>query len=187
MADGSLCTERLVLRPPSMNDLDWCLVAINTPGMMRHLGGKVRSESEVRESLEGEIGAFGDPGGHRRWTVWHGEERVGRVGLFHVRSEAAPERLRGQREIGWMFAEAHQGRGFSTEAARAVLDWAFCCGIGEAFSQTSDSNRASTRMMHRLGLGRRAELDYVDPEYPAADNPTTVWSVTARDWSVRNG
>lgn len=187
MAEGSLRTERLVLRPPSMDDLAWCLAAINTPGMMRYLGGGVRSEDEMRESLAGDIAAFDDPGGHQRWTAWHGEERVGRVGLFHVRSEAAPEQLRGRREIGWMFAEAHQGQGFATEAARAVLDWAFARGIGEVFSQTSDSNGASTRMMHRLGLGRRAELDYVDPEYPAADNPTTVWSITAPDWSARNG
>jgi hypothetical protein len=37
--------------------------------------------------------------------------------------------------------------------------------------------------MHRLGLARRADLDYVDPDYPQADNPTTVWSVTAEEWN----
>jgi RimJ/RimL family protein N-acetyltransferase len=187
MADGSLYTERLVLRPPTLDDLAWCLAAINTPGMMRHLGGEVRSEGEVRESLEGDIAAFATPGGHQRWTAWCGDERVGRVGLFHVRSDAAPEALRGQREIGWMFAEEHQGNGYATEAADAVLGWAFACDLPEVFSQTSDSNAASTRMMQRLGLARRSELDYVDPDYPAADNPTTVWSITAEDWSARRG
>ncbi len=55
------------------------------------------------------------------------------------------------------------------------------------YSQTSDSNAASTRMMHRLGLDRREELDYVDPDYPPQDNPTTVWSITANQWGSRRG
>lgn len=187
MADATIRTERLTLRPAAAGDLPWILESINTPGIMRHLGGEVRTNDEVSASLDADIAAFDTPEGHQRWTAWRGQERVGRVGLFHVRTEAAPEALRGQREIGWMFAEAHQGHGYATEAARAVLDWAFARGIREVFSQTSDSNASSTRMMHRLGLARRAELDYVDPDYPEADNPTTVWSVTAEDWNARRG
>jgi RimJ/RimL family protein N-acetyltransferase len=167
-----------------MDDLAWSLAAINTPGMMRHLGGEARSEAAMRESLEADIAAFDTPGGHQRWTALCGDERVGRVGLFHVRTDAAPEAMKGQREIGWMFAEAHQGKGYATEAAGAVLDWAFARGIARVFSQTSDSNAPSTRMMRRLGLVRHAELDYFDPGYPEGDNPTTVWSITAEDWSA---
>ena len=170
-----------------MDDFSWCLLAINTPGMMQHLGGEVRSEEAMRESLEADVCAFETPDGHKRWTAWYGDERVGRVGLFRIRTEAAPESLRGQHEIGWMFAEAYQGKGYATEGAGAVLDWAFARGIGQVFSQTSDSNGRSTRMMCRLGFRRRGELDYFDPGYPAADNPTTVWSVTAEDWIARRG
>lgn len=180
-----------------MGDLDWIRSAINTPAMMTYLGGEVRSEDAVRESLEADVAAFDTAEGHQRWTVWRGDERVGRIGLFHVRTKAAPEALHGQREIGWMFAQEHQGQGYATEAARAVLDWAFARGIATVFAQTSDSNAASTRMMQRLGLTRRAELDYVDPEYPEVDNPTTVWSTSAdvaceterlvlRDWRAED-
>ncbi|WP_305097557.1 GNAT family N-acetyltransferase [Croceibacterium aestuarii] len=190
MSDTVLETERLVLRPAAPEDLDWILEAINTPAMMRNLGGEIRTRAAVAQSLEEDVAAFLKPEGHQRWTALLRDtaERVGRVGLFQVRSEAAPVSLRGQREIGWMFAEAHQGRGYATEAARAVLDWAFeDRGIAVVYSQTSDSNAASTRMMHRLGLERRTDLDYVDPDYPPQDNPTTVWSVTADAWSRRRG
>ena len=175
-----LATARLILRPPAPEDLPWILAAMNTPAVLRHLGG-VRAPEVVAEGLADDIAAF-HSGGHQRWTVWLGDgtTRIGRCGLFHLRSPAAPEALRGQREIGWTFAEARWGCGYATEAARAVIAYAFdALALPVLYSQTSDSNRDSTRMMQRLGFTRRAALDYVDPDYPPADNPTTVWSLEA--------
>lgn len=177
--DGALHTERLILRPPAAGDLPWVLEAMNTEAVMRHLAG-VRSAEAVAESLADDIAAFGQPDGHRRWTVWlrDGVTRVGRVGLFHLRSPAAPPVLQGQREIGWTFAESHWGRGYATEAARAAIAYGFdTLGLPVLYSQTSTSNAASTRMMQRLGFTFRPELGYLDPDYPPEDNPTTVWSM----------
>lgn len=186
MADGTLVTERLILRPPVADDLPWLLAVMNTDAVLRYLGG-VRSAEAVAEGLDSDIAAFAS-GGHQRWTVWlrDGGVRVGRVGLFHLRSPAAPPELQGQWEIGWTFAEGYWGMGYATEAARAVIAYAFgTLGLGALYSQTSDSNAASTRMMQRLSFTRRAELDYADPNYPAADNPTTVWSMDApEDWRI---
>ena len=180
-------TDRLVLRPPAADDLPWILEKMNTPAIMRYLGGAVRTPEEVAEAAAADIAAF-DSGGHRRWTVWLRDEevRVGRCGLFQVRTEAAPRDLRGQNEIGWTVAEECWGRGYASEAARAVLDFAFGpLGFPVVFSQTSDSNAPSTRVMERLGLRRRLDLDYVDPDYPPRDNPTTVWSIDAGAWNNR--
>jgi RimJ/RimL family protein N-acetyltransferase len=185
MADETtFVTDRLILRPPAAEDLSWVLEHMNTAAVMRHLAG-VRSPGAVAESLAEDIAAF-HSGGHQRWTVWlrNGPEqagvRVGRVGLFHLRSPAAPPALQGQREIGWTFAEIHWGKGYASEAARAVIAYAFgALGLPLLYSQTSDSNRASTRMMQRLGFTFRPELGYVDPDYPPEDNPTTVWSMKA--------
>ena len=178
MGDGALFTERLILRPPSPGDLPWLLAEINTHAVLRHLAG-VRPAEAVAASLADDIAAFGS-GGHRRWTVWQAEERIGRVGLFPLRSPAAPPALQGQREIGWTFAQRHWRKGYATEAARAVLAHAFgTLGLPVIYSQTSTSNAASTRMMQRLGFTRRPAFDYVDPDYPPEDNPTTVWSMDA--------
>lgn len=179
MAETVLSTPRLILRPPVAEDLPWLLEAMNTEAVMRHLAG-VRSPVAVEEGLIADIAAFAAPDGHRRWTVWlnDGVTRVGRVGLFHLRSPAAPHELQGQREIGWTLAEAHWGKGYASEAARAVIAHAFdVLALPVLWSQTSDSNRASTRMMQRLGFAFRPELGYDDPDYPPHDNPTTVWSL----------
>lgn len=180
MADSELATDRLILRPPAPGDLPWVLEHMNTLAVMRHLAG-VRSPELVAEKLADDVAAFSS-GGHQHWTVWLGDgvTRVGRVGLFHVRSAAAPPELQGQREIGWTFAEGFWGQGHATEAARAVIAYAFeTLRLPVLYSHTSDSNQGSTRMMQRLGFTRRSGLDYVDPDYPAADNPTTVWSMDA--------
>lgn len=178
--DDTLETTRLILRPPVAEDLAWLLAEVNTPAVMRHLAG-VRTPDEVEQSLTADIAAF-HSGGYRRWTVWLRDAsiRIGRVGLFHVRSPAAPPALQGQREIGWTFAPAHWGRGYATEAAERVLAHAFAgMRLTCIYSQTSDSNRESTRMMQRLGFTFRPELGYADPDYPPEDNPTTVWSLDA--------
>lgn len=178
---GEIATTRLILRPPVVEDLPWLLAAMNTDAVMRHLAG-VRTPEEVEAGLAADIAAFPAPDGHKRWTVWlrDGVTRVGRVGLFHLRSPAAPPDLQGQREIGWTFAPANWGKGYASEAAERALGFAFGeLGLARIYSQTSESNAASTRMMHRLGFTFRPELGYVDPDYPLEDNPTTVWSLDA--------
>ena len=179
-------TERLILRPPNADDLPWILEQINTPAMMQCLGG-VRTAEQVADGLAADVEAFAD-GTWLRWTVWQREPscRVARCGLFTIRSSAAPEVLRGAREIGWMLAEPFWGTGYASEAARALLGFGFeVLGDKVIHAQTSDSNLASTRMMTRLGFTRCAELDYVDPDYPVEDNPTTVYRMTRGDWAQR--
>ena len=181
-----ITTRRLDLRPPTTDDLPWVLAHINTSAVMRNLGG-IRSPEKVAEGLDADIAAFAG-GGHRRWTVWLREEnrRIGRCGLFPIMTEAAPDTLRGQHEIGWTLAEAFWGRGYASEAARAVLAFGFgSLDRSVIVAQTSESNGASTRLMERLGFVRTPELDYIDPDYPAADNPTTVYRLSRDEWGAR--
>lgn len=166
-----------------MDDLPWALEQMNTLAVLRHLGGEVRPAETVADSLARDAAAFVS-GEYQHWVVWHQQEqcRLGRCGLFQISAPPAPPEMAGQRQIGWSFAERHWGNGYATEAARAALAYAFGpLGLGHIWSQTSDSNAASTRMMHRLGFSRRAELDYVDPDYPGRDNPTTVWRLERND------
>ena len=184
MADGTLETARLILRPPVAGDLPFLLEQMNTLAVLRYLGGELRTPEEVESGLAADIAAFAN-GEWRRWTVFVRDtgQAVGRCGLFRIRSDAAPQALQGRDEIGWTLAERYWGNGYATEAASGVLDYAFGpLGMADIFSETSDSNRASTRMMHRLGFTHRPELGFVDPDYPPQDNPTTVWSLAAEDW-----
>ncbi len=173
-------TARLILRDQLDDDLDWFVENMNTPAVMRHLGGPRRREA-IAAGMARNAESFARTGtGFWTLILRQSGERVGKCGLGTITSEHAPPELRGQPEIGWSLAEPFWGQGLASEAARAVLQYGFATlGHPTIFSQTSTSNRSSTRMMERLGFARRAELDYVDPDYPTADNPTTVYSRTS--------
>ncbi|MGZ3250672.1 MAG: GNAT family N-acetyltransferase, partial [Croceibacterium sp.] len=65
----------------------------------------------------------------------------------------------------------------------AVLRLAFGqFGLATIFGQTSESNAASWGLMKRLGMTRRSELDYFDPDDPPEDNPTMIWSLEGTAW-----
>lgn len=173
-------TARLILRVQREDDLDWFFEHMNTPAVMRHLGGP-RSREAVAAGMVRNAESFARTGAGF-WTIFLREsgELAGKCGLGTIAGEHAPPELGGQPEIGWSLAEPFWGRGLATEAARAVLRYGFgTLGHVTIFSQTSTSNVASTRMMERLGFERHAELDYVDPDYLAADNPTTVYGLTS--------
>ena len=59
---------------------------------------------------------------------------------------------RGIVEIGWHTARAAQGRGYATEAMRAVLDQARACGIGYVEAVIVPHNTASRRVAEKLGM-----------------------------------
>lgn len=69
-------------------------------------------------------------------------------------------RMSGGAEVLVALAPASQGRGFATEALRAVLDHAFdTLSLGEAFAAVDVPNEASHRAMLRAGFAVLGECD----------------------------
>ena len=70
-------------------------------------------------------------------------------------------------EIGWRFARWAWGQGYATEAAQCVLDVAFTeLDLSEVYSFTTVTNHPSERVMQRIGMTRRADLDFDHPNTP---------------------
>ena len=62
-------------------------------------------------------------------------------------------------EIGYVLSHDYQGKGYATEAARAILDFAFTVLELEKVSATCNSeNVASEALMIRLGMKKEGEL-----------------------------
>jgi aminoglycoside 6'-N-acetyltransferase len=118
------------------------------------------------------------------WTQLALEERatgtlVGDVALHFV--EAQPDTV----ELGVTLARAHQGRGFATEALRAVIGWLFeHHGTHRVLAQADARNAAVRRLLERVGLRQEAELREADWW---KDEWTTmcVYAVLAREWRAR--
>ncbi len=89
---------------------------------------------------------------------------IGFVGLKHV-TFAAP--FAPAVEAGWRLARAHWGKGYATEAARAALAHAFGpLNLPEVVSFAVPGNRASRRVMERIGMRRDPGGDFDHPALP---------------------
>lgn len=71
-------------------------------------------------------------------------------------------------EIGWRLAAEYWGRGFATEAARAVVRYAFgSLQLNELVSFTTVANLRSRRVMEKLGMTYDPGEDFDHPNIPA--------------------
>ena len=80
----------------------------------------------------------------------------------------------GEVEIGWHLHPDSWGRGYATEAARAVLDRAFTEGLPEVYAVVRPGNERSLAVCRRLGmapLGRTTRWYDVELEAFRLDAP----------------
>jgi RimJ/RimL family protein N-acetyltransferase len=88
-------------------------------------------------------------------------ELIGFVGLFHVQFEA---HFTPAVEIGWRLSSAHWNKGYATEAALTVLDYAFTqLNLSQIVSLTSKINVPSQRVMQKIGLRHDSDDDFDNP------------------------
>ena len=174
-------TDRLILREWGEGDADRFYAVMNTPAVMRHLGG-VQDRAKW-DAAFGRIEGFQRDFGHTFWLLERKEdgELVGFCGLKRV--NAGGTDLTGQFEIGWRLRESAWGKGYAKEAAIASLDLAFGkFGAPHMVALTVEQNRESQGLMKRLGMKRRADLDFNDPRFGPELNPTIVYFIEAADW-----
>lgn len=69
-------------------------------------------------------------------------------------------RMQGHRaEIGYVLARSYWGRGYMTEAARAVVYWALSqTGVFRVWAVCDVENVASARVLEKLGMRREGTL-----------------------------
>jgi RimJ/RimL family protein N-acetyltransferase len=87
-----------------------------------------------------------------------------------------------QGEIGFIFHPDHQGRGYATEAGRAVLGIAFgAYGLHRVSGRLEARNAASARVLEKLGMRREAHL--VETEWIKGEwQSELVYALLASEW-----
>jgi RimJ/RimL family protein N-acetyltransferase len=185
-ASFRLETDRLILRDWRPGDLARFAAITNTPAVMRWLGGVM--DTEKLAGFEQRVTALQAECGHTFWIVERkadgghlAGEMLGFCGLKRINAEGAS--FPGECEIGWRLREDAWGKGYAREAAAASLDAGFDrFGAAEIYAITIVENEGSWGLMKRLGMRRRAELDFVDPRYQPPLCDTIVYSITREAW-----
>jgi RimJ/RimL family protein N-acetyltransferase len=159
-----LRTERLLLRRWREADREPFAALNADPAVMEHFPATMsRAESD---GLVDRIEAAFEERGFALWAVEVAVDGgfAGFVGLAQVRFEA---RFTPAVEVGWRLARERWGRGYATEAARAVIAFGFEeVGLEEIVSFTAPVNVRSWRVMERLGMTRDPAGDFDHPAVP---------------------
>lgn len=174
-------TGRLILREWGEGDSERFYEVMNTPNVMRHLGGQ-QDRATWNSAVERILG-FQRDFGHTFWLLERKSDGqlLGFCGLKRVNAQGTA--LTGEFEIGWRLRESAWGQGFAKEAAIASLDLAFDhFDAPHVVALTVDTNVESQGLMKRLGMARRPDLDFDDPRFGPELNPTIVYRIEAAQW-----
>lgn len=152
-----LMTERLILRPPAVEDLDGWAEFCADAETMRYLGG-TQSRAESWRSLSMMAGAW-TIRGYAMFSLIRRDtgEWIGRVGPWF------PEGWPGE-EVGWGILRQYAGQGFALEAATASIDFAFdVLGWDEVIHIIDPDNIQSIALAKRLGSVNRGPTKMPTP------------------------
>ena len=172
-------TSRLRLRRFVAGDLEALHAIQSREEVTRWLYWSARSLDEVREMLASHMALSPASGVVLAVELEETGELIGHVNL----SLGPPEHRQG--EIGFVLDPRHQGRGYATEAAAALLALAFeTYGLHRVTGRLEPRNAASARVLERLGMRREAHLienEWVKGEWQSE----LIYAVLAREWRDR--
>ncbi|MFF5716069.1 GNAT family N-acetyltransferase [Streptomyces buecherae] len=153
-----LSTPRLVLRPFEASDVDAVFAACQDPDIPRWTNVPSPYLREHAQNFVTEMA----PNGWRDNTSYSlavvtkdDGVLVGAMGLVRLEL-AGPER---QAEIGYWTVKEHRGRGYTVEAARRMIDWAFGeLGVERVEWYAEVGNEGSWAVARSLGFQREGTL-----------------------------
>ncbi|WP_431279283.1 GNAT family N-acetyltransferase [Leifsonia poae] len=152
-----LRTQRLVLRPHRMENLEAWTRIENDPAIQNYLHWPKRSEAEVRSHLRDRT---------RKTSLYQADDflalaveldgaLIGDVSM-HLRTVLPEGR---SVEVGWLQLPDYRGKGYATEAAEALLDFAFRkVGALWVTAVIDVDNESSMALARRLGFERIAAI-----------------------------
>ena len=142
-------TERLLIRKWQLpRDLEDANAIYGDPETMRFIPSGVCTREQTQAYIERKI-AHDERDGFGIWPVVHKADHrvIGECGVTHI------EGSRPEIEIAWIFNKEYHGRGYATEAARAVMQFAFAeLHIARLYALIDRFNPASIAVANRLGM-----------------------------------
>jgi RimJ/RimL family protein N-acetyltransferase len=180
--DWPLETERLTLRPFVEDDIDAMHAMRSSPEVVLYLYEEPFSPEQTRDLLIRKM-AVSAWAREDDWFSVAVVERTSGTMVGDLALHWVSERDR-TAEVGFVFDPRHQGKGFATEAAGAVVEWAFTtAGMHRVTGRTEARNAASARVLEKLGM--RLEAHFVENEWVKNEwQSELVYSVLDREWSA---
>jgi RimJ/RimL family protein N-acetyltransferase len=160
--DHILTTERLTLRPVAAADAGRLLAHWTDPDVRRFLfDGVVLSPAQVAGEIAVSARSFAESG-YGLWiiSITEGADLIGTAGLRQLEEtpgsaawQPPAEQAAEYPEVVYSLAPGAWGKGYATEAARAVVDYALGpLGLPAVLAEVDEGNTASIAIIERLGM-----------------------------------
>jgi RimJ/RimL family protein N-acetyltransferase len=143
----SITTDRLLLRPVTLDDADALFGVYADASVMREIVGGPRDWQATLARI-GQMVEHQEQYGFSRWA---GVERSTGMVIGHAGIQCWPDLP--DPELGYTLGRRWWGRGYATEAARAWLGYAFGeLGLGTVMLLVTPTNTASIRVAEKIGM-----------------------------------
>ncbi len=160
-----IATARLRLRPLTMADAPALVAALADWQVVRWLSA-VPFPYGPQDAIRF-IAQFAMDPSHAHWAI---EDGAGFAGVISVKPD-----------LGYWLAADRHGRGYMTEAARAVLEWFFQRHDAPVISGHYPENAASRAVLMKLGFAD-THLETVIQRATGAAMPIQRMALSAADW-----
>jgi RimJ/RimL family protein N-acetyltransferase len=143
-----VAAERVVLEPLDVGHADELVGVLGDPALHRFIGGEPLALEALRERYERlVVGHSADRS--EEWFNWvvraPGGAAVGTV-------QATVTEGGRTAEIAWVIGTPWQGRGYASEAARALVTWLTAGGVVDVVAHVHPDHAASEAVARRAGL-----------------------------------
>jgi RimJ/RimL family protein N-acetyltransferase len=154
-------TERLKLRGHRLDDFPHSAAMWADPDVVQHVGGVPLTEEESWTKFLRYTGHWCLLG----FGYWVVEEKAtgnfaGEIGFADYKRNLKPS-LTGMPEIGWVLASHAHGKGYATEAVRALIAWSDAhFGSAHTACIIHPENQASIRVAEKCGYRKWQTTTY---------------------------
>lgn len=178
-----IVSERVVLRRFRMDDLQTLVAYRSIPEVARFQGWESPyTQAEGEDMISRMMGRHPDTPGE--WFQFAVALRSNGNLIGECGAKTLDEDSR-QAEMGYTLAPAHQGRGYATEAAAALLGYLFATrGKHRVIAYCDPRNAASERVLRRLGMrreGHMIESTWANGEW----TDDLLYALLDREWRQR--
>jgi RimJ/RimL family protein N-acetyltransferase len=154
-------TERLRLRALTPDDVDNLAALYADPDVMRYVGnGQPLPRERAEFSVDRAVNYWWKEHNFGPWVIELRDtgEFVGRCTIQTLQD--GPEV-----EVGYILAKPHWGKGYATEATRALLAYGFdTAGLNRIVAITYPENTPSQHVLEKAGLKFEKMAHYLDTE-----------------------
>lgn len=150
-----LKTERLFICPLSMEYLESTYKYQGDKELTRYMMFLPdESIKATREFIEGiELEQQSDKQRRFEFVILKGKEHIGGVSVYLEQDDGETVG-----ELGWIIKKEYWGKGYVTEAAKALMDFSFNeLGLRKLIAHCDRRNKASARVMQKIGMTLESE------------------------------